>query len=115
MWSIDGLILAGETRRTRRKTCHSATLLTINLTLNDQGLNLGLHCQRPATDCLAMSCLHNAHKFSSHLTDKAFCCIKTNRLDLCGDMTAVCCESLREDTTVLCAQRAVDMCVCVGI
>jgi hypothetical protein len=95
------MILAEENGSTRRNTCHSVTLFIINLTLNDQGLNPGLYCQRPATDCLAMSCLHNTHKFSSRLTENTFCVIITNRLDLCGDMTAVCCENLREDTTAL--------------
>ena len=80
---------------------------------SDQGLNPDLHCQRSATDSLAMSCLHNIHKFSSHLTENTFCIIKTSRLDPYGDITAVCCESLREDTTV--RVQKVQLCVSVYI
>jgi hypothetical protein len=37
-----GMILTGETGRTRRKTCPSATLSTTNLTLIDPVANPGL-------------------------------------------------------------------------
>jgi hypothetical protein len=42
MESHDGMILTGENRRNRRKTCPSATLSTTNLTWTDLGANLGL-------------------------------------------------------------------------
>jgi hypothetical protein len=44
-----GMILTGKNRRTRRKTCPSATLSTINPTMTD----LGLHYDRPATNRLS--------------------------------------------------------------
>jgi hypothetical protein len=40
--------LASENRRTRRKTCCSATSSTKNLTLSHPGLNPGLHVEKPA-------------------------------------------------------------------
>jgi hypothetical protein len=46
-------ILRGENRRTRRKTCHSATLSTINPTWIDPGANPGLRGERPATNNLS--------------------------------------------------------------
>jgi hypothetical protein len=46
-------ILTGENRRTRRKTCPSATLSTTNPTWIDPGANPGLRGERPATDDLS--------------------------------------------------------------
>jgi hypothetical protein len=46
-------ILTGENRRTRRKTCPSATLSTTNPTWIDPGANLGLHGDRLATNDLS--------------------------------------------------------------
>jgi hypothetical protein len=39
IWSNGGIILTGENRRTRRKTCPSATLSTTNPTWTDLGTN----------------------------------------------------------------------------
>jgi hypothetical protein len=47
------MILAGENRRTRRKTCPSATLSIINLTWIDPDANPGLRGERPATNLLS--------------------------------------------------------------
>jgi len=44
--------LTGENRRTRRKTCPSATLSTTNPTWIDLGANPGLRGERPATNHL---------------------------------------------------------------
>jgi hypothetical protein len=46
------MIMTGESQRTRRQTCPSATLSTTNPTWTDPGTNLGLHGERPATNCL---------------------------------------------------------------
>jgi hypothetical protein len=57
-------MLSEETRRTRRKTCPSATLSTTNPTWIDQGANPGLRCQRPATNDLShgMASMHTYRK-----------------------------------------------------
>jgi hypothetical protein len=44
-----GIILTWQNWRTRRKICPSATLPTANPTWTD----LGLHCERPVTNCLS--------------------------------------------------------------
>jgi hypothetical protein len=49
MESHGGIILTGESQITRRKTCHNATLSTINPTWTDPGPNLGLRCEKPST------------------------------------------------------------------
>jgi hypothetical protein len=46
-------IVTGENRRTRRKTCPSATLSTTNPTWIDQDANPGLRGERPATNDLS--------------------------------------------------------------
>jgi hypothetical protein len=46
-------ILTGENRRTRRKTCPSATLSTTNPTWIDLGANPGLRGERPVTNDLS--------------------------------------------------------------
>jgi hypothetical protein len=46
-------ILTGENRRTRRKTCLSATLSTTNPTSTDLGANPDLRGERPATNDLS--------------------------------------------------------------
>jgi hypothetical protein len=51
--SYGGMILTGETRRTRRKTCPSATLSTTNPTWIDPGANPDLRSERPATNDLS--------------------------------------------------------------
>jgi len=60
MESNSGMILTGDNRRTRRKTCHSATLFATNPTWTDAGANLGLCVKRQATNRL------------SHGTDSAY-------------------------------------------
>jgi hypothetical protein len=45
--------MTGENRRTRRKTCPSATLSTTNPTWIDPGSNPGLRGERPATNDLS--------------------------------------------------------------
>jgi hypothetical protein len=51
--SDGGMILTGENRTTRRKTCPSATLSTTNPTWIDPGANPGLRGKRPATNHLS--------------------------------------------------------------
>jgi hypothetical protein len=51
--SDGGMILTGENRRTRRKTCPSATLSTTNPTWIDPGSNPGLRGERPVTNDLS--------------------------------------------------------------
>jgi hypothetical protein len=46
-------ILTGENRRTRRKTCPSATLSATKLTWIDPATNTGLRGERPATNYLS--------------------------------------------------------------
>jgi hypothetical protein len=47
------MIVTGENRRTRIKTCPSATLSTKNTTWIDPGANPGLRGERPATNRLS--------------------------------------------------------------
>jgi hypothetical protein len=56
--SDGGMILTGENRRTRRKTCPSATLSTTNPTWIDPDSNPGLCGERPATDDLSHGTTH---------------------------------------------------------
>jgi hypothetical protein len=51
--SDGGMILTGENRRTRRKTCPSATLSITNPTWIDPGANPDLRSERPATNDLS--------------------------------------------------------------
>jgi hypothetical protein len=51
--SDGGMILTGENRRTRRKTCPSATLPTTNPTWIFPGANPGLRGDSPATNHLS--------------------------------------------------------------
>jgi hypothetical protein len=54
VWGSGGMmILTGENRRTRRKTCPSATLSTTNPTWFDPAANPGLRGERPATNRLS--------------------------------------------------------------
>jgi hypothetical protein len=58
--SDGGMILIGENRRSRRKTCPSSTLSTTNPTWIDTGANLGLRCERPAINGLSHgTAIHN--------------------------------------------------------
>jgi hypothetical protein len=45
--------LTGKNRKTRRKTCPSATFFTTNPTWIDPGANPGLRGERPATNRLS--------------------------------------------------------------
>jgi hypothetical protein len=47
------MIFTGKTLRTLIKTGPSATLTTTNPTWTDADVNLGLHIERPATNCLS--------------------------------------------------------------
>jgi hypothetical protein len=58
--SDGGMILTGENRRTRRKTCPSATLSTTNPTWIDPGTNPGLRGERRATDDLSHRTAHHS-------------------------------------------------------
>jgi hypothetical protein len=51
--SDGGMILTGENRRTRRKTCPSATLSTTKPTWIDPGTNPSLSGERPAINDLS--------------------------------------------------------------
>jgi hypothetical protein len=50
---IGGMKIGRGNRNTRRKTCPSTTLFTINPTWLDPGLNPGLRCGKPATNRLS--------------------------------------------------------------
>jgi hypothetical protein len=52
MDSHDGMIVTGESLRTRRKTCPNATKGTTNRTWTDLGSNPGLRNERLATNSL---------------------------------------------------------------
>jgi hypothetical protein len=45
-----GIMLTGESLRTRRKTCSSVTLSITSVTWTDPGANPGLRVERPATN-----------------------------------------------------------------
>jgi hypothetical protein len=53
MESHGGMIWTGENRRTRRKTCPSATLSTTNHTWSEPGANPDLRGKRPVTNRLS--------------------------------------------------------------
>jgi hypothetical protein len=53
MESDGGMILTGENRRTRKKTCPSATLSTTNPIWTDPCAKPGLRVDKPATNCLS--------------------------------------------------------------
>jgi hypothetical protein len=61
MWSSGGIVLTGESRRTGRKTCPSATLFTKNPTCTSVAANPFFRCEK-ATDafskCLPSESLH---------------------------------------------------------
>jgi hypothetical protein len=50
MKSLGGMILTGENRKTRRKTCPDATLSTTNSTWIDPGSNPGFRRERTAAN-----------------------------------------------------------------
>jgi hypothetical protein len=47
------MILAGENRRTQRKTCSSATLSATNPPWTNPGANPGIRIEKPATNRLS--------------------------------------------------------------
>jgi hypothetical protein len=49
-WTFGGMILAGESRRARRKTCPSAILSIPRLTWTGLGTNPGLRSEKVASD-----------------------------------------------------------------
>jgi hypothetical protein len=51
-----------ENRRTRRKTCPTASLSTTNPTWTDPGMNLCLRSEKPATNRLSHENLENSNK-----------------------------------------------------
>jgi len=53
LWSTGGMILTGENRSTRKKTCLRATLSTTNLTWTELESKPGLRSGRPATNRLS--------------------------------------------------------------
>jgi hypothetical protein len=61
IWSSGGMILTGENRRTRRKTCPSATLSTTNYTWTDLVGNPGLRREKPATNRLSYDTANFLH------------------------------------------------------
>ena len=61
------MILIRENRSPWRKSFRSATLYTKNTTWTDLGLNLGLHSQR-----LAINCLSHGMAFKAQITAKQY-------------------------------------------
>jgi hypothetical protein len=72
IWSSGGIILTGENRRTRRRTCPSATLCTTNSTWTVLSANPGLRGEKPATNRLSYAitrvCYLNALLCQAHYT-----------------------------------------------
>jgi hypothetical protein len=54
MWSAVGLILTGESRSARRRTCPSDTLSTTNPTRYGVGLKRSMRFERPAYNHLTV-------------------------------------------------------------
>jgi hypothetical protein len=63
VWWNDIEILTRENQRTWRQTNLSATLSTTNPTWADQGMNQGLHSERPATNLLSHGTVTHYHYF----------------------------------------------------
>jgi hypothetical protein len=57
-----GMILAGQDRRSRRKTCPSITLSTTNPAWTDSGANYSLRDERLATNCMRHGTAHRSTK-----------------------------------------------------
>jgi hypothetical protein len=83
IWSIGRIILAGETRRIRRKTYPSATSSTINPTWTELGANPDLRGEEAATNrpCygtalgrLLWSCMWIAYRLTVHLINFVSIC-----------------------------------------
>jgi hypothetical protein len=73
----------GENRRTRGKTCRSATLSTTNPTWTDTGSNSGLRGERPATNRLSHGTAQGgrlAHLYTTLL--KMFVGVEVRRINI---------------------------------
>jgi hypothetical protein len=57
--SSDGVVLTGETRWSRSKTCPSATLSTTNPTCTALGANLDLRDEKSVINCLGYGAVEN--------------------------------------------------------
>jgi hypothetical protein len=66
MESHGGMILTGESRRPRRKTCPNSDLSTTNPAWTDPGANLGLRCE-----CVATRRLSHGTGQTDHLEELA--------------------------------------------
>jgi hypothetical protein len=66
--SDGGMILTGKNRRTRRKTCPSATLSTTNPTQIDPGANPGFRGERPATNDLSHGTAYTNHYINHYIS-----------------------------------------------
>jgi hypothetical protein len=67
--------LIGENRSTRRETCPSATLSTINPTWTDPGSSPGIRGERPATNRLSHGTAkgHELHPPITHISTENVC------------------------------------------
>jgi hypothetical protein len=97
--------LTGENRRTRRKSCPSATLPTINPTWIDPGANPGLRGERPSTNHLSHGTAHCRRYSYRQFIFKLFFWVMTpcrlvSRYQSLGE---ICC--LRKNIVVLTAAR----------
>jgi hypothetical protein len=82
--SDGGMILTGENRTTRRKTCPSATLSTTNPTWTDLGAKPGIRGERPAANDLSqiiLSGLYNENNFVA--ARNLFIIARVNELTIC--------------------------------
>jgi len=52
-WSVGEMILTGATCHTGRETCASTTLPATNSMRTGLELKLGLHSEKPSTNCLS--------------------------------------------------------------
>jgi hypothetical protein len=76
-----GMILTGEEREIREKTCPRATLSTINPTWTEPGTNSSLRGERPATSRLGHSTAYNYGRYlPSDVMVGLLCVVTGNRL-----------------------------------
>jgi hypothetical protein len=107
----DGTIMTGENQRSRWRTCPSATLSTINLTLTDLGPNPDLCGEKLATNLqspLQLQTHHsNTQKLSSYLTaNNTVYITKTNRLmQFTKSVIVYCVNHTNTNTNTLCRFR----------
>jgi hypothetical protein len=90
------MILTGENRNTRGKTCPNATLSTTYPTWTDPGWNPSLHDERPATNRLSHGTAFAADLLSWELRGIPFCLFSVHFFNL--QMTVI---SLLADTGYL--------------